>query len=43
LSLRQFTYDKKAIAIEKNIKREKEKKRETTTLVFIIYLTLAQC
>jgi len=47
LFLRQFIYDKKAIAIKKNIrkkKREKRKeKRETTIFVFIIYLIFAQC
>ncbi len=38
------TYDKKAIAIKKNIrKKEIEKKRkETTIFLFIIYLTFAQ-
>jgi len=40
--LRQFIYDKKAIAIKKSIKRKKEKKKETTTFVFMIHLTLAQ-
>jgi len=40
--LRQFIYDKKAIAIKKNIERKKEKKEKTTTFVFIIYLAFAQ-
>ncbi len=42
LSLRQFIYSNKAIAIEKNIERKKEKKRETTIFMFIIYLAFAQ-
>jgi hypothetical protein len=44
-SLRQFTYDKKAIAIKKSVKKkkkEKREKRETTTSMFMIHLTLAQ-
>ncbi len=41
LSLRQFIYNNKAIAIKKSIKK-KEKKRETTTFIFIIYLVFAQ-
>jgi len=40
--LRQFIYNKKAIAIKKNIRRKKEKKEEITTFMFIIYLTFAQ-
>jgi len=43
--LRQFTYDKKAIAIKKSVKKkkkEKREKRETTTSMFMIHLTLAQ-
>jgi len=43
LSLQQFIYNNKAIAIKKNIRRKKEKKRETTIFIFIIYLTFAQC
>jgi len=40
--LQQFIYSKKAIAIKKNVKEKKEKKREITTFVFMIYLTFAQ-
>jgi len=40
--LRQFIYNKKAIAIKKNIERKKEKKRDLTIFIFIIYLTFAQ-
>jgi len=42
LFLRQFIYSNKAIAIKKNIKKRKEKKKEIITFIFIIYLTLAQ-
>jgi len=37
--LQQFIYDKKAIAIKKNIRRKKKKKREIIIFVFMIYLT----
>jgi len=40
--LRQFIYDKKAIAIKKNVREKKEKEREITTFVFMIYLAFAQ-
>jgi len=36
--LRQFTYDKKAIAIKKNVKKEKEKEREIITFMFMMRL-----
>jgi len=42
LFLQQFTYSNKAIAIEKNIRKKKEKKREITIFIFIIYLVSAQ-
>jgi len=42
LFLRQFIYSNKAIAIKKNIKRKKEKKKETTIFIFIIYLASTQ-
>ncbi len=37
-SLRQFTYDKKAIAIKKNVKRKRKKEREITTSMFMMRL-----
>jgi len=43
LFLQQFIYNNKAIAIKKSIKRKKEKKKETTIFMFIIYLIFAQC
>jgi len=41
--LQQFIYSNKAIAIKKNIERKKEKKKEITIFIFIIYLAFAQC
>jgi len=36
--LRQFTYDKKAITIKKNVRKKKEKEREITTPMFMMRL-----